>query len=78
MKLITTLLVFTILLVAMPNDIAYAYLDPGSGSLIAQILVAGLLGIAVAGRLFWDNILMFLGIKKRSNLDDDEQLDDDE
>ncbi len=33
-----------------------AYLDPGSGSFILQLLVAGILGGAVAIRMYWDKI----------------------
>ncbi len=33
-----------------------AYLDPGTGSLLIQLLLAGLLGIGVAVRIFWDKI----------------------
>ncbi len=43
---------------------AYAYLDPGSGSLLLQIILGGLAGVAIAGKLFWTRILDFLGIKK--------------
>jgi hypothetical protein len=33
-----------------------AYLDPGSGSFILQLLVAGILGGLVAIRMYWDKI----------------------
>ncbi|MCL6430639.1 MAG: hypothetical protein K6V36_07215 [Anaerolineae bacterium] len=42
-------------LLAFPPP-AYAYLDPGTGSLIVQLLVAGLLGVALTIRLFWRRI----------------------
>ena len=35
------------------------YLDPGSGSFIIQMLLAGLLGIAVAIRIYWKKIVAF-------------------
>jgi hypothetical protein len=35
---------------------AFAYLDPGSGSFIFQILLAGLLGILFAIKLYWSKI----------------------
>lgn len=35
------------------------YLDPGSGSFIIQMLLAGLLGIAVAVRIYWKKIVAF-------------------
>jgi hypothetical protein len=33
-----------------------AYLDPGSGSFILQLLVAGILGGLVAIRMYWSKI----------------------
>jgi glycopeptide antibiotics resistance protein len=74
--IIWTTLVFG-LIAAMPNGFALAYLDPGSGSLIIQLVIAGLLGLAVAGRLFWTNILVFLKIKQH-DVDVDEIDEDDE
>ena len=43
---------------------ALAYLDPGSGSMILQILAGGVAAIAVTARLYWNRILKFLRIKK--------------
>ncbi|MGH2746215.1 MAG: hypothetical protein ACRDN8_27730 [Thermoleophilaceae bacterium] len=41
-----------------------AYLDPGSGSMILQILAGGLAAVAVTARLYWNRILKFLRIRK--------------
>ncbi len=49
-----------------------AYLDPGTGSLLIQLLLAGLLGIGVAVRIFWDKII---GLFKKDN-DSDEAMYD--
>ena len=43
---------------------AYAYIDAGTGSLILQVLLGGLAGVAVAWRLFWHRIKAFFGGKK--------------
>lgn len=40
---------------------AHAYLDPGSGSLILQMLLAGLLGAGVVIRVFWKKIKALFG-----------------
>ena len=37
----------------------FLYLDPGSGSFLIQILLAGLLGIAVGVRMYWKKIIAF-------------------
>jgi hypothetical protein len=44
------------------------YLDPGSGSMILQILAGGVAAVAVTARLYWNRILKFLRIRK----DDDD------
>ncbi|MEM7703945.1 MAG: hypothetical protein AAF358_00240 [Pseudomonadota bacterium] len=45
---------------------AFAYLDPGSGSLLLQAILGGVAGLLVAGKLFWWRILAFFGIKQDS------------
>ena len=40
-----------------------AYLDPGSGSFILQLVIAALLGLGVAIRASWGKIKGWFGIK---------------
>ena len=40
------------------------YLDPGSGSMILQIIAGGLAAVAVTAKLYWNRILRFLRIRK--------------
>ena len=42
----------------------FAYLDPGSGSMIVQLLVGGVAAIAVSLKLYWYRILRLLRIRK--------------
>ena len=42
------------------------YLDPGSGSMLIQILLAALLGAGVAVKIFWRSIKAFFTGKKAS------------
>lgn len=51
-------------LFAMP---AHAYLDPASGSMFLQLILGGLAGIAVLGKLYWHKFLGLFGVKKRGN-----------
>jgi hypothetical protein len=46
-----------------------AYLDPGSGSMLLQVLAGGAAAVAVTGKLYWRRLTRFLRIRKR----DDEQ-----
>ncbi|MGH2996709.1 MAG: hypothetical protein ACRDON_01410 [Gaiellaceae bacterium] len=40
------------------------YLDPGSGSMILQLLAGGAAAVAVGGKLFWRRILGFFGLRR--------------
>ena len=53
------------------------YLDPGSGSFIIQMLLAGLLGIAVAIRIYWKKIVAFFRKGKAGDVQDElDQMDE--
>lgn len=45
---------FGLALLAPPP--AYGYLDPGTGSLIVQAVIAAVVGIATAMKLYWSRI----------------------
>jgi hypothetical protein len=47
-----------ILYLASPSP-AYAYLDPGSGSYIFQLLIASLVGLAFLLKVYWGRIRAF-------------------
>jgi hypothetical protein len=40
------------------------YLDPGSGSMILQIIAGGLAAVAVTAKLYWGRLMRFLRIRK--------------
>jgi hypothetical protein len=46
---------------AATPSFAYAYLDPGSGSIFLQLLLGGVASVAVAGRLFWHRLRQRFG-----------------
>lgn len=43
---------------------AHAYLDPGTGSMLLQVVLGGVAAVAVAVKLYWYKILSILGIRK--------------
>ena len=49
---------------------AHAYLDPGTGSIILQGLIAALAAGAVFVKIYWYKLLTLLGIKKKGDFDD--------
>lgn len=43
---------------------AFAYLDPGTGSMVLQILAGGVAGAIVIIRLYWKRFLVLIGARK--------------
>ena len=41
-----------------------AYLDPGTGSMLLQLLVGGVAAIGVTAKFYWRRILRFVRIRK--------------
>jgi hypothetical protein len=41
-----------------------AYLDPGTGSMLVQLLVGGVAAAGVFARLYWGRLLRLLHIRK--------------
>ena len=42
----------------------FAYLDPGSGSMMLQVIAGGLAAAAVTMKVYWGRLLVFLRIRK--------------
>jgi hypothetical protein len=59
-------LILAIVLFAALTTPAYAYIDPGSGSMILQGVLAAIVAIAVTIKLWWHRLLVLLGIRKRT------------
>jgi hypothetical protein len=66
MNAIPMLLLGVLLVVAFERP-TYAYLDPGSGSMLLQVLLGGVAGVAVIVKLYWRGLLSFLRIRPRDN-----------
>ena len=53
MKQVSFLLFFLVLTV----EPAYCYLDPGAGSMLAQLIMGGVAGLLVVFKLYWEKII---------------------
>lgn len=61
-RTILTVSFFALLLIGAMSRTAYAYLDPGTGSMIIQILLGGIAGAAVVLKLYWHRLMaLFAG-----------------
>ena len=62
-------LVFIVLaLVAEP---VFAYLDPGTGSMLLQVILGGIAAVGVALKLFWHKIRVAIGLGKKAESEDE-------
>jgi hypothetical protein len=50
---------------------AFAYLDPGTGSLLLQVILGGIAAVGVALKLFWHKIRIALGMSKKPAAEDE-------
>jgi len=54
-----------ILLIAINVQSAYAYMDPGTGSILFQALIGALAGVAITLKIYWYKIKERLMRKKQ-------------
>ena len=57
-----------LLLAAAP---AMAYLDPGTGSMLLQVILGGLAAVGVALKLYWYKIRAAIGLGKKPDAEGD-------
>jgi len=54
----------TVLLLLMLTD-AVAYLDPGTGSMLLQVILGGIAAVGVAIKLYWHKLRAAFGMAKK-------------
>ncbi|MBI4845579.1 MAG: hypothetical protein HY810_03780 [Candidatus Omnitrophica bacterium] len=59
-KFFTVILIFIMLFSDMLTKKAYAYLDPGTGSYVFQVIIAFFVGALYIIKLFWARIACFI------------------
>jgi hypothetical protein len=62
-----------VLLTAKP---AYAYLDPGTGSMILQLLLGGVAGALMVGKLYFRKIQSFVAGLRGRPIEDENREDE--
>ena len=67
MKIVITVLLLLLLLV---TDVE-AYLDPGTGSMLLQVILGGVAAIGVAIKLYWHKLRVAFGMGKKKKPEDD-------
>jgi hypothetical protein len=44
---------------------ALAYLDPGTGSILLQVIIGGVAGVGVVAKLYWHRLRGLFGLNKK-------------
>ncbi len=60
----------TILLLLIFTD-AVAYLDPGTGSMLLQVILGGIAAVGVAIKLYWHKLRAAFGMAKKEETEDE-------
>jgi len=58
------------LLLGFSTSPAFAYLDGGTGSMLLQLLLGGVAGLAIAGKLYWHRLMVLLGLRSNQALEE--------
>ncbi len=61
-------------LILAPADSAFAYLDPGTGSMLLQVILGGIAAVGVAVKLYWHKLRVAIGMGRK--VDDPEDPDE--
>jgi hypothetical protein len=68
--MINQLWIIGVLLVLLAQP-AFAYLDPGTGSMLLQVILGGIAAVGVALKLFWHKIRVAIGLSKKPETEDE-------
>jgi hypothetical protein len=59
------------LLMLVSTDQAFAYLDPGTGSMLLQVILGGVAAIGVVIKLYWHRFRVAIGMGRKKNTEDE-------
>lgn len=64
---------FFCILMLISVDSAFAYLDPGTGSMLLQVILGGVAAVGVALKLYWHRIRVAIGLGRKTKDPDDSE-----
>ena len=63
--------ILSIVLLLIFTNQAEAYLDPGTGSMLLQVILGGVAAVGVAIKLYWHKLRVAFGLGKKERPEDD-------
>ena len=70
-ELMKSLQWFVAVLLILSAGPVSAYLDPGTGSMLLQVILGGIAAVGVAIKLFWHKIRVAIGLSKKPGAEDE-------
>lgn len=74
MRAILRLAILSTFVLIIATEPSYAYLDPGTGSILLQGLIAGIAGGLMVLRLYWAKVKSFLSFHGKKDEKADKEL----
>jgi len=72
LKILKLTFVFTLISLLIPQN-TYAYLDPGSGSYLIQIIIASVAGLGYLTKLNWERIKNIFSKKEKKGAENEKE-----
>ncbi len=63
--------VFAVILLLLLMTDVHAYLDPGTGSMLLQVILGGIAAVGVALKLYWHKLRVAFGLGKKKQPEDE-------
>ncbi len=63
--------IFTTVLLLLIFTDAVAYLDPGTGSMLLQVILGGIAALGVAIKLYWHKLRAAFGMARKKETEDE-------
>ncbi len=63
-------IIITVLILLFMTD-TEAYLDPGTGSMLLQVILGGVAAVGVAVKLYWHKLRVAFGMGKKEESEDE-------
>lgn len=70
---IMKLLGISLLYILFSANTSYAYIDPGSGSMVLQVLIASILGVLTAVKIYWSKLKNFFSRNSDTNTNEESE-----
>ena len=61
----------TLVILLLSAEPALAYLDPGTGSMMLQVILGGIAAVGVALKLYWHKFRVALGFRGKEKLENE-------